>query len=120
VSGTSAPIGPYVPAGRAAGLLFCSGQLGVRDGVLVGDDVAQLVQAIENLKGVLAAHGAGLGDVVKTTLFVTDLSRFTELNAAYVRGFGSYRPARTTVQVAALPLGAAVELEAIAHVSAAP
>ena len=99
---------------RAGDLLFCSGQLGVRDGVLVEGEDAQLVQAVANLEAVLGAHGAGLGDVVKTTLFVTDLARFVELNTAYRAALGGHRPARSAVQVAALPLGAAVELEAVA------
>lgn len=100
---------------RAGDLLFCSGQLGTRDGALLDDATAQLSQAIANLAALLAAHGAGLEAVVKTTVFVTDLGRFAELNAAYVAAFGDHRPARSAIQVAALPLGAEVEIEAVAR-----
>ena len=100
---------------RAGDLLFCSGQLGTRDGALVDGATAQLTQAIANLATVLATHGADLTAVVKTTVFVTDLGGFAELNGAYATAFGDHRPARSAIQVAGLPLGADVEIEAVAH-----
>lgn len=109
------PAGPYSPAVRAGDLLFCSGQLGTRDGNLVDGAAGQLSQAIANLAALLATYGADLHGVVKTTVFVTDLGRFAELNAAYAAAFGDHRPARSAIQVAGLPLGAEVEIEAVAR-----
>jgi 2-iminobutanoate/2-iminopropanoate deaminase len=76
---------------------------------------AQTAQAIANLAALLAEHGASLTDVVKTTVFMTDISWFAEVNEAYVAGFGGHRPARSAVAVAGLPLGASVEVEAWAY-----
>jgi 2-iminobutanoate/2-iminopropanoate deaminase len=110
------PVGPYRAAVRAGAWIVSSGQLGLRDGALVDGGVAgQLRQAIENLKAVLVAEGATLGDVVKTTVFLTDMSAFDEMNAAYVEAFGEHRPARSAVGVSALPRGGAVEIEAWAR-----
>lgn len=96
--------------------LVVSGQLGVSGGSLVtGGAGAQLGQAISNLSSLLAGHGAGLGDVVKTTVFMTDMAQFDEVNAAYSAAFGEHRPARSAVAVAGLPLGALVEIEAWAR-----
>lgn len=96
--------------------LVVSGQLGVSGGSLVtGGAGAQLGQAISNLSSLLALHGAGLGDVVKTTVFMTDMAQFDEVNAAYSAAFGEHRPARSAVAVAGLPLGALVEIEAWAR-----
>lgn len=96
--------------------LVVSGQLGVSGGSLVtGGAGAQLGQAISNLSSLLAGHGAGLGDVVKTTVFMTDMAQFDEVNAAYLAAFGEHRPARSAVAVAGLPLGALVEIEAWAR-----
>jgi 2-iminobutanoate/2-iminopropanoate deaminase len=107
------PIGPYRPAVRAGEWIVCSGQLGLRSGELVDGGVApQLAQAIKNLTAVLAAEEATLGDVVKTTVFLTDMATFDDMNRAYVEAFGAIRPARSAVGVAALPLGGAVEIEA--------
>ncbi len=90
-----------------------SGQLGLADGALVAGGVAaQTAQAITNLAAQLASHGAGLADVVKTTVFLTDMGEFADMNAAYVAGFGDHRPARSAIGVVALPLGGAVEIEA--------
>jgi 2-iminobutanoate/2-iminopropanoate deaminase len=119
VSGeTPAPVGPYRAAVRAGEWIICSGQLGLRDGQLVpGGMTAEFDQALENLKRVLATEGATLADVVKTTVFLTDMSAFDEMNAAYVKGFGEFRPARSAVGVAALPRAGAVEIEAWARIS---
>jgi 2-iminobutanoate/2-iminopropanoate deaminase len=93
--------------------LIVSGQLGLRDGALVpGGASPQTEQALVNLASLLAGHGAALGDVVKTTVFMTDIADFQAVNAAYVAGFGDHRPARSAVAVTALPLGAVVEIEA--------
>ncbi len=90
-----------------------SGQLGLADGALVAGGVAaQTAQAITNLAAQLASHRAGLADVVKTTVFLTDMGEFADMNAAYVAGFGDHRPARSAIGVVALPLGGAVEIEA--------
>jgi 2-iminobutanoate/2-iminopropanoate deaminase len=111
--GPARPIGPYTPAVRAGGWLVCSGQLGQRDGRLVDGGVAQQVTAaVDNLAELLAGHGATLGDVVKTTVFLVDIVDYAAMNDAYVGAFGSHRPARSAVAVAGLPLGAVVEIEA--------
>jgi 2-iminobutanoate/2-iminopropanoate deaminase len=115
-SPTPAPIGPYTPVVRAGDLLFVSGQLGLVDGQLVAGGVrGQLAAALDNLRAVLASVGASLGDVVKCTVFLVDMAEFEAMNETYLAGFGSHRPARSAVAVAALPRGAQVEIEAIAH-----
>jgi 2-iminobutanoate/2-iminopropanoate deaminase len=113
-----APIGPYTPVVRAGDLLFVSGQLGTVDGELVGGGVGPQVKAVlANLSIVLASAGATLDRVVKTTVFLTDMADFEEMNAAYLVGFGAHRPARSAVAVVALPRGAQVEIEAVAHLA---
>jgi 2-iminobutanoate/2-iminopropanoate deaminase len=113
----SRPVGPYTPIVRAGGFLVASGQLGIVDGALVEGGVGdQLSQAIANLAGLLEGEGAALTDVVKTTLFLADMGDYATVNDAYTAAFGSHRPARTAVAVAALPLGAAIEVEAWAWV----
>jgi len=112
-------VGPYspgiqVPAGR---VLFLSGQIGVdpaKDRLIKGDAGKQAERAMENLKAVLEAAGASFGDVVKTTIFLTDLSDFGKVNEVYGRYFHETPPARATVQVAALSRGALVGIEAVA------
>ena len=107
-----APQGPYSPIVRSGDWLVCSGQVGLEDGVLVDGGVgAQTRQALANLRTLLEGEGASLDDVVKTTVFLTDIGDFATMNDAYVEAFGGHRPARSTVGVAALPLGAAVEVE---------
>jgi 2-iminobutanoate/2-iminopropanoate deaminase len=108
-------IGPYSQAVAINGMLYSSGQIPLTpDGELVtGDIEAQTEQVFRNLEAVLAAAGASLGDVVKTTVFARDLNDFNRLNAVYERHFGAHRPARSTVQVARLPRDAAVEIEVI-------
>ena len=109
---STAPVGPYTPVVRAGDWVIVSGQLGLRDDVLVKGVAAQTAQAIANLKIRLAEAGVGIKDVKKTLCFLTDMDTFATFNNAYVAGFGTSRPARSTIGVAALPLGAAVEIEA--------
>jgi 2-iminobutanoate/2-iminopropanoate deaminase len=116
-----APLGPYRPIVAAGSWLVCSGQLGVAPDasgapqLVEGGAAAQLARALDNAAELLAGEGAGREDVVKTTVFVTDLSEAAALNEAYVRFFGDHRPARSMVGVAALPLGALVEVELWAY-----
>jgi len=112
-----APIGPYSQAIRAGELVFCSGQIPLdpATGKLVEGDVsAQTRQVIRNLSAVLSAAGTSPSDVVKTTIFLIDMGDFAAVNVVYGEAFGEAAPARSTVAVAALPLGARVEIEAIA------
>ena len=108
---------PYNQAIALPGLVFCSGQLGLdpESGVLVEGGVeAQARRALQNLQAVLEAAGSDLSRVVKTTVFVTDLADFGTVNRVYAEFFPDAPPARSTVQVAALPGGGLVEIEAIA------
>jgi 2-iminobutanoate/2-iminopropanoate deaminase len=112
-----AAIGPYAQAVRAGGLVFVSGQIPAdpATGALVEGGVReQTERVLRSLGAVLDAAGSGLDLVVKTTVFLTDLGRFAEMNEVYGRFFPKDPPARATVQVAALPRGAAVEIEAVA------
>ncbi len=119
VSSADAPaaIGPYSQAIGAGQLLFCSGQLPVvpKTGDLVAQDAsAQARQVLENLGAVLKTGGSSYAHVVKTTVFLTDLNDFAAMNSVYSEFFPDAPPARSTIQVAALPKGAKVEIEAIA------
>jgi len=105
-------VGPYRPVVRAGDWIICSGQLGLRDGELANGFVAQLRQAIANLDALLASEQLRLSDVMKTTVFLTDMADFDEMNATYVEYFAEPRPARSAVAVAGLPRGAVVEIEA--------
>lgn len=106
------PIGHYSQVARAGPWLACSGQLGVRDGVIVpGGVAAQAAQALANLTELLEGEGATLRDVVKATVFLTDMADFATMNEVYAAGFGDHRPARSTVAVVALPYGGDVEIE---------
>ncbi|MCX7597822.1 MAG: RidA family protein [Armatimonadetes bacterium] len=112
-------IGPYSVAVQAGQLLFCSGLIPVdpTTGELVGDDVVgQTRQALRNLQTLLEDNNLSLRDVVKTTCFLTDLRDFAAFNEVYAEFFGADPPARSTVQVAALPRGALVEVEAVVYV----
>jgi 2-iminobutanoate/2-iminopropanoate deaminase len=110
------PLGPYSPFVRAGEMLYVSGQVGMRDNALVDGGVrGQTAQVVANIVARLAEAGASLADVVKTTCFLTDMDAFAEFNEAYAAAFGELRPARSTVEVAALPAGAAVEIEVIAY-----
>jgi 2-iminobutanoate/2-iminopropanoate deaminase len=111
------PVGPYAQAVVTGELVFCAGQIGLdpSSGRLVsGGTVAELRQALANLAAVLAAADLLLDDVVKATLFLVDLSDGAAVNAAYGEVFTAPYPARSTVQVSALPAGARIEVEAIA------
>lgn len=110
-------IGPYSQAVKAGDTLYLSGQIGMNPatGELVSADVKeQTAQALKNMKAVLAAAGATTDNVVKTTVFLTDMADFQAVNAVYAETFASDAPARSCVAVAALPKGARVEVEAIA------
>ncbi|HEY3828892.1 MAG TPA: RidA family protein [Solirubrobacteraceae bacterium] len=118
VSAPDAPaaIGPYSHAVRAGGLLFCSGQIPLdpATGELVGADAAaQADRCLHNLQAVCAAAGATLSRAVRLTIYMTDLARFAEVNEVYGSFFGEDPPARVTVEVAGLPRGALVEIDAI-------
>jgi 2-iminobutanoate/2-iminopropanoate deaminase len=112
------PVAHYSPSMRSGDLLFVSGQVGLGDGGLVeGGVVAEAKQALANLQAVLADNGASLTDVVKCTVFLADIDDFATVNAEYAAVFGDHKPARSMISVAALPIGARVEIEAIAHLS---
>ena len=112
----SKPLGPYSPFVRAGDFIIVSGQGGMLDGAIVeGGVAAQTVQTMANVADRLAEAGAELGDVVKTLCFLTDMGTFAEFNQAYADAFGEHRPARSTVEVSALPGGMAVEVEAWAY-----
>ena len=114
---TAKPVGPYTPAVRAGDWLIVSGQVGLADGKLVSGGLeAELRQALANLRGHLEANGAAMSNVAKTTVFLRHMSDYALMNEVYVEGFGDNRPARAAVAVAALPLGAFVEVEAWAFV----
>ena len=111
-----AAVGPYCHAKLAGGTLYTSGQLFLipATGELPEGVEAQASQALDNLKQVLSAAGMGFADVVKTTVFLADMNDFAAINAIYAKYFPGEAPARSCVQVAALPKGALFEIEAIA------
>ncbi len=116
-----AAIGPYSVAIRAGELIFTAGQIGLdpKSGQMVGGGVeAETRQALTNLKHVLESAGSGLDRVVKTTVFLRDMADFARMNAVYAEFFTEKYPARSAIQAAALPKGAAVEIEAVALVGA--
>jgi 2-iminobutanoate/2-iminopropanoate deaminase len=109
---------PYNQAVKVGGLVFVAGQLGLRPGEkeMVGPGIAeQTEQVLANLRSILEAAGSGLEQLVKTTVFLQDLGDFAAMNEVYATHVGDRPPARSTVEVAALPSGALVEIEAIAH-----
>ena len=111
-------IGPYCHAVRSGNLCITSGQIPINPetGTLVEDDIhVQAHQVLINLRTVLEAAGLGLENVVKTTVYLRDMAEFPILNAIYAKHFGDHTPARSTIQVAALPLNCRVEIEAIAE-----
>ena len=110
-------VGPYSQAVAANGFVFCSGQLPLVPGTkdFAGTDIAsQADQVLKNLSAVLEAAGSSLRHVVKCTVFMQDLADFAGMNEVYARHFGDHKPARSTFQVAALPLGARIEIECFA------
>ena len=111
-----AAIGPYSQGIKSNGMVFVSGQLPVNPatGELLTEIAAATRQSLTNLAAVLAAGGCTMNQVVKTTVFLSDLNNFTAMNEVYSEFFKTNPPARSTVQVAALPKGAVVEIEAIA------
>ncbi len=113
-----APVGPYAQAVVAGGFVFASGQIPLdpKTGKLVGGEIeAQTERVCENLRAVLEAAGTSLERVVRASVYLVDLSAFPRMNAVYARYFtGDPKPARSTVQVAALPLGAHVEIDVVA------
>jgi len=113
-----AALGPYNHAIRVGDLLFCAGQIPVdpKDGNLVtGDIKAQTERVLLNIKAILDEQGLTFNNVVKSTVFMTNLADFTAMNEVYGKHFTENFPARSTVQVAGLPKGANVEIEVIAH-----
>lgn len=112
-----APIGPYSQAILSGGDLYCSGQIPLdpSTGEIVGGDISiQTERALQNLGNVLHAAGFGFEDVVKTTIFLSDMSDFAAVNAIYEKYFGVSKPARSTFAAAGLPKGARIEIDCIA------
>ena len=113
-------IGPYSAGIQVNGFVYTSGQLGMdpQTGVLVDGGIeAETKRALENLRAVLEAGGSDLDHVIKTTVFLRDINDFAKMNAVYETFFSSQPPARSAIQVAALPKGGAVEIEAVAIVA---
>jgi 2-iminobutanoate/2-iminopropanoate deaminase len=115
-----APIGPYSQGTKARGtLVFTAGQIALNPatGQIAGDDITtQTRQVLENIKGILEAGGSGLGAVVKTTVYLRDMTEFGAMNEVYGRYFTESPPARTTVEVSRLPRDVRVEIEAVGTV----
>jgi 2-iminobutanoate/2-iminopropanoate deaminase len=112
-----AAVGPYSQAVRTGQMLYTAGQVAIIPGtgkLVEGDVTPQTEQALRNLTAVLAAAGTDLSHIVKTTVFLQDMADFAAMNAVYATFFGPNPPARSTVAVAGLPLGARVEIEAVA------
>ena len=113
------PVGPYSQAIQLGNLLFISGQIPLdpQTGKLIKDDFPkQCRQVLNNVQAILEAANTSLEQVVKVTIFLTDLSRFEEFNQIYSEYFGAYKPARSCVEVSALPKGVSLEIEAIASI----
>jgi len=114
------PVGPYSQAIVSGGLVFCSGQIAIdpETGLLIDQDIeSETTRVMENLKAVLESAGSALEKVVKTTVFLRDLKDFTRMNEVYGSFFEKDPPARSTIQVSALPRGARLEIECIAALS---
>ena len=118
----SAPaVGPYNHAVRVGDLLFCSGQIPLdpaTGNIMTGDVKAQAERVLENIKLILEDQKLSFANVVKSTVFLTNMADFAGMNEVYARYFTADFPARSTVQVAALPKGASVEIEVVAHFDA--
>lgn len=116
-----AAAGPYSQAVRVGNLVFTAGQVGLVPGTkeFAGPDItSQTRQVLKNIQGILEAAGSGMAHVVKTTVFLQDIAEWPAMNAVYAEFFPENPPARSAVQVAALPLGAKVEIEVVAEVPA--
>lgn len=117
--GAAPAVGPYNHAVRVGDLLFCSGQIPIDPAdpkAPFPDDVtAQTERVLKNVELILKDQGFDFSKVVKTTVFLTDLANFAAMNEVYAKYFTDEHPARSTIQVAGLPLGAKVEIEVIAH-----
>lgn len=112
----SKPQGPYTPIVRAGDWLVVSGQVGLGPDGLADGVVEQTKQALANVRALLESEGASMSNVVKTTVFLVDIDDWPTMNEPYVEAFGDHRPARSAFAVAALPIGARVEIEAWAYV----
>ena len=113
-----AAVGPYSHAVRVGEMLFCAGQIPIdpKDcNLVIGDIKVQTERVLQNVKAILDDQGLTFANVVKSTVFLTDLANFAGMNEVYGKYFTDNYPARSTIQVAALPKGAAVEIEVIAH-----
>ena len=113
-----AAVGPYSQAVKTDGFIFTAGQVGLdpRTGrIVTGGVEPETRRVLANLTAVLKAAGSGLDQIVKTTIFLADMGDFKTVNAVYAEVFGEHRPARSTVQAGALPLGARVEIDAVAR-----
>ena len=99
--------------------VICSGQIALKDGALIDGGVGdQVTVALQNMAGLLDSQGASMSDVAKTTVFLVSMDDYAEMNEAYIAAFGDHRPTRSAIAVAALPVGARVEIEAWAYVGA--
>jgi 2-iminobutanoate/2-iminopropanoate deaminase len=113
-----AAVGPYSQAVRSGSLIFCSGQIPIVPGsgkIEAADVEGQIRQVIANIRAALSAEGLGLEHVIKATMFLQDMADFPKVNPIYEAEFAGHKPARSTIQVAKLPLGALVEIEVIAE-----
>ena len=120
VNTTKAPeaIGPYSQAIRIGNFLYTSGQISLDPKtmeMITGNIELETEKVLKNIEAILSAEGLNFGHVIKTTVYLTDLSEFTRMNQVYEKFFSNTKPARACVQVAALPKGAKVEIDAIAH-----
>jgi len=113
-----AAIGPYSQAIRIGDFLYTSGQISLDPEtmkMITGDIEMETEKVLKNIESILKADGLNLNNIIKTTVYLTDLSEFTRMNQVYEKFFSETKPARACVQVAALPKGAKVEIDAIAH-----
>jgi len=113
-----AAIGPYSQAIRIGGFLYTSGQISLDPEtmkMITGDIEVETEKVLKNIEAILKADGLNLNNIIKTTVYLTDLSEFTRMNQIYEKFFSETKPARACVQVTALPKGAKVEIDAIAH-----
>ena len=110
------PIGPYSQAIEAGGFVFVSGQIPLKDGKMVeGGIKKQTLQVLKNIEAILSEAGLSKKDIVKASIFLTDLSYFKDMNEVYENFLEGHKPARETVEVSNLPAGALVEISVIAH-----